>query len=225
MEKDYYVVLGVSRGADIHKIKKAFRQIVKQHHPDANPHGHDAGRFREAKEAYETLSDETKRRRYDEALSRRRGDVRISGVTETIRRRRAPLEDLDPLVSLTDEFFGGFVPGFLPDFFEKEHGRGKDLFLDLVLTPQEAFQGGLFPITVPVIEPCPRCERTGMWEDFYCPVCMGSGRMRGRREFSLSIPPHVPHGTHVRLPLSDIGLAGVYLDITVLIEPYLGPDW
>ncbi|MBN2108003.1 MAG: hypothetical protein JW832_11315, partial [Deltaproteobacteria bacterium] len=78
---------------------------------------------------------------------------------------------------------------------------------------------------VPVIEACMRCNRTGMWEDFYCPACMGKGRVEAQREFSLSIPPHVHHGTEIRLPLDDIGLPHVSLHITVLIEPYLGPGW
>lgn len=225
MAKDYYVVLGVSRGADIRKIKQAYRRVVKRYHPDLNPTGCDAARFREAREAYEILSDEERRRSYDAAMSRGRDAVPISRVSERIRRRRAPLEDLDPLVSQADEFFGGFVPGFLPDFFEKEHGRGKDLFLDLVLTPQEARSGGLFPVAVPVLEPCPQCRRRGMWEDFYCPVCLGRGRVRGQRRFSLFVPPRVAHGAEIRLPLGDIGLAGVCLSVTVFIEPYLGPQW
>jgi molecular chaperone DnaJ len=225
MQKDYYVVLGVSRGADLHKIKKAYRMAVKKHHPDIGPALQDSDRFLEAKEAYETLSDEAKRRRYDQELQRQGSQLRTARAPDIIRRRRAPLEDLDPLVSAADEFFGGFVPGFLPDYFEKEHAKGKNLFLDIVLTLQEAFAGGLFPIAVPVIESCPRCHRTGFWEDFYCPVCMGKGRVQAQREFSLSIPPHVHHGTEIMLPLDDIGLPHVSLHVTVLIEPYLRPGW
>jgi DnaJ-class molecular chaperone len=225
MHKDYYVVLGVSRGADLHKIKKAYRMVVKKYHPDMGPSREDSERFLEVKKAYETLSDEEKRRRYDQKLARQGSQLKAPQASGLIRRRRAPLEDLDPLASAADEFFGGFVPGFLPDYFEKEHGKGKDLFLDIILTPQEAFAGGLFPMAVPVIEDCPRCRRTGMWEEFYCPVCRGKGRVQGRREFSLSIPPHVLHGTDIRLPLDDIGLANVYLNVSVLVEPYLGPEW
>jgi molecular chaperone DnaJ len=215
MSRDYYIVLGVSRGADIHKIKKAYRQVVKRVHPDLNSGAHDGEGFLEAREAYETLSDEYRRQSYDEKTSPK---LRISGIPERVRRRRAPLEDLDPLVSQADEFFGGFVPGFLPDYFEKARGRGKDLFLDLVLTAPEARRGGLFPVTVPVIEPCPRCRRTGMWEGFYCPACLGLGRVRGSREFALSVPPRVPHGAEIRIPLGDIGIVGVYLNIKVLVQ-------
>jgi molecular chaperone DnaJ len=225
MQKDYYIVLGVSRGADLHKIKKAYRMMVKKYHPDMGPSPQDNARFLEAKEAYETLTDEAKRRSYDRELQQQGSSLRTAHAPDLIRRRRAPLEDLDPLVSAADEFFGGFVPGFLPDYFEKEHAKGKDLFLDIILSPQEAFDGGLFPVTVPVIAACPRCHRTGMWEGFFCPVCMGKGRVQGRREFSLSIPPHVRHGTEITLPLDDIGLSHVYLNVTVLIEPYLGPGW
>lgn len=225
MEPDYYVVLGVSRGADLHKIKKSYRAKVKKHHPDRGPTPEDRKRFMEVKEAYETLSNEAKRRSYDRELERQGSQLRITQAPAIIRRRRAPLEALDPLVSEADEFFGGFVPGFLFDYFENKHGQGKDLFLDMLLTAEEAFAGGLFSLSVPVIEPCQGCSRTGMWEDFYCPVCLGTGRMRGRRGFSLCIPPHVRHGTEIRLPLLDIGLPQVYLNVLILIDTGRGPAW
>jgi DnaJ-class molecular chaperone len=97
-------------------------------------------------------------------------------------------------------------------------GSGKSLYLELILTPREASQGGLFPITVPIVEDCPRCSKTGLWEEFFCPVCSGYGRVRSKREFSLSKPPGVSHGAEIRLSMEDIGLRGVALHVTVLID-------
>ena len=68
MTRDYYVILGISRGADPGQIKQAYRKIAKQCHPDAAPAG-DPHRFREVQEAYETLSDQNRRRRYDRATA------------------------------------------------------------------------------------------------------------------------------------------------------------
>ena len=70
MPKDHYIVLGVSRGADVKRIKKAYRAVAKKYHPDVMRQGENREKFLEIKEAYETLIDEDKRRRYDEELSR-----------------------------------------------------------------------------------------------------------------------------------------------------------
>jgi DnaJ-class molecular chaperone len=125
---------------------------------------------------------------------------------------------LDRFSSFVDDFFEGLLPGF----FTKERGRGpaKDLYYEIVLSPDEAREGGLFPITVPIIEPCPRCRRTGVWEGFFCPVCMGHGRIQSEREFSLSIPPNIRHGTEVTISLEDLGLKETYLNAVIFIESF-----
>jgi len=219
MPEDYYIVLGVSRGADIDKIKKAYRRVAKKYHPDVARSRESAEKFREVRAAYETLADEERRRRYDEELAQRGSEIRISRVPEIIERRRSPLDDMERFFSRTDEFFEGFLPGF----FDLEKGtiRHKDLYFEAILSPREAVEGGLFPITVPVIEPCPRCGRTGFWEDFFCPVCSGYGRVQSEREFSLSIPSNVRHGTEIRLSMEDIGMRDTHLHVRVLIDPYL----
>ena len=78
MPKDYYLVLGISRGADLNKIKKAHRRVVKKHHPEVSALQDGAEKFREIREAYETLGDEVKRRRYDEELARQGSEIKLS---------------------------------------------------------------------------------------------------------------------------------------------------
>ena len=126
---------------------------------------------------------------------------------------------MDHLRSFADEFFGGYLPGF----YTKERGRSpdKDLFYEVVLSRQEAQQGGLFPINVPIIEPCPRCGKAQIWDQFFCPECAGNGYIQTHREFSLSIPPHTIHGTQQCISMEDIGLKGVNLHIIVTVDPYL----
>lgn len=220
MPKDYYIVLGVNRGANLNKIKKAYRTVSKKYHPDITQTKEGAERFLEIKEAYETLSDEAKRKRYDEELTAQGSELRISRVPETIEERRTPFDEMERwFSSFTDEFFEGFLPGF----FDSGKGslREKDLYFEAILSPREAAEGGLFPVTVPVIEPCPRCSKAGFWDDFFCPICSGYGRVKSAREFSLSIPPRVKHGTEIRVSLEDIGLRGAYLNILVLVDPDL----
>ena len=102
MPKDYYLVLGISRGADLNKIKKAHRRVVKKHHPDISALQEGAEKSREIREAYETLSDEMKRRRYDEELARQGAEVRITRVPEIIESRSSLLDEIDRFFSSTD---------------------------------------------------------------------------------------------------------------------------
>jgi DnaJ-class molecular chaperone len=93
-----------------------------------------------------------------------------------------------------------------------------------MLTPRKASEGGLFPITVPVVEDCPRCNKAGLWEEFFCTACRGYGRVRSKKEFSLSVPPRVSHGMEISLSMEDIGLRGLELHVTVLIDRSLEDD-
>ncbi|MBN2059595.1 MAG: DnaJ domain-containing protein [Deltaproteobacteria bacterium] len=219
--QDYYVVLGVSKGANLNKIKKAYRTVVKRYHPDITHTQEGEKRFLEIREAYETLSDDIKRRQYDEELERQGSPLRVSRVPEIIKARTYRLKESENLFSSTvDDFFEGFLPGF----FNLERGgiRGKDLYFEAIMSPEEAASGGLYPITIPVLEACPSCRKSGFLEDFFCPRCNGFGRIRSERNFSLSIPPNVAHGTEIRLSLGDIGLKDVHLNVVVYIDPDLG---
>jgi DnaJ-class molecular chaperone len=186
MVKDYYIVLGVTRGADLKKIKDAYRTVVKQYHPDLSGNLSTTDHFLEVKEAYETLSDEEKRKRYDVELAGEGSELRIRRVPEIVRERRSRFEGIQSLLSRTDDFFSGFLPGFFD--VEKRKIGEKDLYFEAILTPKEAAEGGLFPVTVPVLESCPRFLPyvQGLWE--------GSGQAR---VFSLYSPRRKTwHGDH-----------------------------
>ena len=214
MPKDFYVVLGVSRGADLNRIKKAYRIIVKQHHPDLSASQESIEKFHEVREAYETLVDEQKRKQYDESLAAQDSPLRITRVPENVFGRKRPYDEMGRRASATDEFFSGLVQVF----FGRE--RNKDLYLEMVLSPLEAERGGLFNVSVPVLGPCPTCEQSGMWENFFCPVCLGRGRVEEERQFALSVPSRIADGTRISLSLEDIGLRGVQVHILVSVSAY-----
>jgi len=218
MAKNYYVTLGISRGANLNQIKRAYRRIAKKVHPDTTQ-SIDAQKFRDAREAYETLADEDTRRQYDATLKSQPTPVRITSVTDQIKQRSAAIEEMTRLESFVDDFFEGFLPGF----FHKERFRPpkKDLYYEVILSPSEAMHGGLFPIQVPVIENCPGCHKAGFMESFFCPDCNGRSYRQAEREFSLSIPPRTSHGTEATISLKDIGLPGAILFVRVYIDPYL----
>jgi molecular chaperone DnaJ len=219
MRKDYYMVLGITRSADLNKIKKAYRKIVKHYHPDATQTTN-SEKFKEITEAYETLSDDTKRREYDRELTRPQTSVMAAHPMEIVPRQTPFMDDAFSMFSHVDDFFEGFLPGFF-DRGSKARTIEKDLYLEVILSREEAFSGGLLPITVPVIEPCPKCATSGMWEGFFCNTCSGKGAVQSERQFSLTIPPRTAHGTEVRISLEDIGLKHTILNITVSIDPTL----
>ena len=222
MRKDYYVVLGISKTADLNKIKKAYRAIVKDYHPDT---GHDTGnseKFKEATEAYETLADEEKRRKYDRELNRQGMKPVLAPETNVMRDRSLYIEienDFSGL-SFMDDFFGGFVHGFF-DHEGKTRKLEKDLYLEVVLSPEEALTGGMIPMSVPVAELCQQCARLGKWERFFCNACFGKGTIESRRHFSLAFPPHTADGSQIRISLEDIGLKDTNLYLTVTIDPFM----
>lgn len=218
--RDYYIVLGISKGASLEKIKKAYRTVAKKTHPDVSRAVESRERFEEIREAYETLSDETRRRAYDEELARQGSSLRVSRIRHVIHTRRSLWDRLESrFTSSADDFFEGFLPGFFDQGLRR--GRGKDLYFEVILSPEEAVRGGLCPVTIPVVEPCPTCNKSGLWEGFFCPNCQGYGRVHGEREFSVSIPPNVNHGTEIRLSLEDIGLRGVDLHLKLFVDSSL----
>jgi len=219
MAKNYYILLGVNRGASANQIKRAYRRIAKQLHPDLSRPSADAEKFMEVKEAYDTLTDEEKRRRYDADLQRQGSPLRIERVPQIVRDRRRFYGAFEQLGSFVDEFFEGFLPGFYAR--PRAGPPEKDIYLEVVLSASESREGGLFPIRFPVLEPCPRCSRAGILDEFFCPACLGRGSVSSEREFSLSIPPHTAHGTAVSISLEDIGLRDVSLHVEVLVDPQL----
>jgi molecular chaperone DnaJ len=220
MQKDYYLVLGVSRGADLNKIKKAYRSVVKKYHPDVSNEEDSSARFMEIKEAYDTLSDHEKKNKYDDRLRNQTSAYRVNRVHEETRERISRFRNMESdFFTKTDDFFEGFIPGF----YDKDKGNlhNKDLYFDAILTPDEAAAGGLYPITVPVMLSCPVCSRSGLWEGLFCPLCDGSGRISAEKKFALSIPPNVSGGTEISLSLEGIGLKDMYLHVRVSIDGYL----
>jgi DnaJ-class molecular chaperone len=218
MQKDYYLVLGISRGADLNKIKKAYRTIAKRLHPDVS-NEKESERFIEIKEAYDTLSDHEKKRRYDTNLENEDASYRLTRAPGRMQERIKRFRDAESLFyTKTDDLFEGFIPGLYDQGNEDMHE--KDLYFDAVLTPEEAASGGLYPISVPVMAPCPVCSRSGFWEGLYCPLCKGFGRISTVKKFALSMPANVSDGTEINLSLEGIGMKECYLHISVHIADY-----
>ncbi len=176
--KDYYHLLGVSPSATSPEIKKAYRRLAKQYHPDARPgDAATAERFKEINEAYSVLSDAEKRKQYD--LMRKFGPLGSAAGRRgpSGPRTGAPFEE-------QDFGFGGF--GGLGDLFTSIFGRGRKTEVEAIELSVEipfrvAALGGKVPVTIQVTEACPTCGGTGAAPGASVTTC---GECNGRGEIS-----------------------------------------
>jgi molecular chaperone DnaJ len=172
-KKDYYEVLGVARDASVDDIKKAFRRLAVKYHPDKNPNDTTAEeRFKEAAEAYEVLSDQEKRARYDRFGHAAAGGMGGGGF------------DPSHFADFTDIL--GDLFGF-GDFFgtgrrrANRATRGNDLRYDLTIEFEEAVRGKDVTLEVPRVATCPACKGSGAKpgsEPVTCSGCGGRGQIR-----------------------------------------------
>ncbi len=169
VKRDYYEVLGVGRSASGDDLKKAFRKLALQYHPDRNPDNPEAGeRFKEASEAYEVLSDPEKRRSYDM--------FGHAGVGQTAG-GFSGFEGFG-FGDIFETFFGGGMGGRGP---RGRTTRGDDLRYDITITFEEAFEGTEKEVDVPRMVACDRCSGNGAEPGTgfeTCGNCGGSGQMR-----------------------------------------------
>ncbi len=187
--KDPYKVLGVDKKASQDEIKKAYRKLARQYHPDHNPGDTSAEeRFKEIQGAYDTLGDPDKRKQFDQG----------GGVFGGFGGGGAGAGGFDP--GAFRQNFGGFGD-ILSDLFGGAGGgggrpqpqRGRDLETEVRLTFQQAMEGGQVPITVPVNSSCKTCHGTGArpgTSPSVCPRCQGRGVVSegGGNLFSISQP-------------------------------------
>jgi DnaJ-class molecular chaperone len=218
-EKDFYLVLGVPRGATADGIREAFRDLAMRYHPDRiGPSGTE--RFQQIAEAYTTLSDPEKRRRYNRWLDDR--DV------PTVEPEVEPAEPLVPEpVSLFRDFhrFGPsreeihrrFRSNFEPLGGSKGE-RIEPLNVELILTPEEVARGGSLPIAVPVFRSCPLCDGTGDDWGFACLLCSGNGMLEEEATVRLHIEPGVRDNSVYELPISGLGIHNFYLRVILRIS-------
>ena len=206
MPKQFYVVLAVSSDADLGKIRLAYRKLVKLYHPDLT--SDDIEKYEELEQAYKTLPAEEQPKFHSHPPQK---PLKLAAPKKTPVAR--PREE-EELFSAVDEFFHGWVPGFFRR--GRQVSRKKNLYVELILNPDEARAGGLFPLQVPVETPCGECNGDGYSNDLTCPTCHTYGRVVDYHEIEVSVPPNVTDGTEARLSLDDIGLCGV--DLIVLVS-------
>jgi molecular chaperone DnaJ len=219
--RSLYESLGVSKNASQAEIKKAYRKLVREVHPDTNPGNEE--RFKEVQSAYDVLSDPDKRKRYD-TMGQTNGRAAPGGTT-------FDFGDFD----LGDIFGGMFGRGRQ----QQQRGqRGNDVEVEVRVSFEDALKGvqttvpvqldlachtchgtgaapGTAPTTCPecngsgtvatsqglfaLQQPCPRCHGMGSIVETPCPTCHGNGRERRTKRYTVRIPAGVKDGTRIKL--------------------------
>ena len=234
-KRDYYEVLGVSRTVEADGLKKAYRTLAMQYHPDRNPGDTAAeAKFKELSEAYEVLKDDQKRAAYD-----RFGHDAFQGAGG-----HAGFDFSSGFADIFDEMFGDFMGGGR----RAGAGRGADLRYNLQISLEDAFhgrkvdirvptavacdachgsgaEGGAQPVACPacrgigkvraqqgfftIERTCPQCQGQGQVIDKPCRACRGAGRVQKEKTLSVDIPAGVEDGTRIRLAgEGEAGLRG-----------------
>ena len=177
-KRDYYEILGIGREAGADDLKKAYRKLAMQHHPDRNPGDKQAEQsFKEASEAYEVLKDDEKRAAYNRFghAAFEQGGPHAGGFDFNF---------TSSFADVFDDLFGDFVGG--------QRGRGRartrggDLRFNLEITLDEAFNGKRATVRVPTSVVCDDCGgggAAGGAQPTACPSCGGAGKVRAQQGF------------------------------------------
>ncbi|MCC5971214.1 MAG: molecular chaperone DnaJ [Pararhodobacter sp.] len=186
-KRDFYDVLGVSRGASADEIKKAYRQKAKQFHPDRNSDNPNAeAQFKEVNEAYDALKDAERKAAYDRFGHAAFEGGMGAGAPRGGRGGAHPGGDFGSAFSdVFEDLFGDFMGGGRGGSRQRA-SRGSDLRYNMRITLEEAYTGVQKSIRVPSLTACEACNGTGAEggaEPVTCPTCSGIGKVRAQQGF------------------------------------------
>jgi molecular chaperone DnaJ len=187
LEKDFYAVLGVSKDATADEIKKKYRKLARELHPDKNPGNKESEeRFKGVSEAYDVLSDDAKRKEYDEARSLFAGGGYSPGGFGASGGGPQYNVNMEDLFGQDQGGFGDFLGGIFNRRGNAGGGtrtrqprRGADLESSLTLSFDDALDGVTVPLRLSSDAPCTSCHGTGAKAGTVprmCPTCDGSGQ-------------------------------------------------
>ncbi len=207
MNEDLYAVLGVDRHSSTDEIKKAYRELARKYHPDANPDDEESERkFKEVALAYEILSDEERRKQYDQF-----------GITSKL--QGSGFQSSGGISDIFEAFFGAGNPFGGGSFGSSTPNSGADVEIAITVSLEQVVKGGEATFSLELLLPCEKCESTGSEGGVIetCQACNGHGQVQKVRQSILGqIMSTAPcgacdgYGSRVLDPCNDCRGLGVY---------------
>ncbi|MEW5984018.1 MAG: DnaJ domain-containing protein [Acidobacteriota bacterium] len=201
----HYDVLGVSRDASLADIRRAYRRLAHRCHPDIAPRA-DPARFRSIREAYEVLSDDTRRRAYDRHLAAPAVPVRVETASfgDEI---AIDFPSVSSLVCRIWSAFAGQVEQPVP------------LSAEIELTREEASRGARVPLAVPLRTVCAACAGRGeIWLEV-CRRCAGRGERTVRHRVTVVLPPGMTGGERFAFTLASASMSATPVELRIAVRP------
>ena len=230
MQKNYYVILGVSADASVEEIKAAFRRRAQELHPDHS--GFESDPFLEVQEAYGVLSDPERRRYYDQRSHSPPVRRRPLGPTPEPLVTRAqpqvePFRDIEKADDLREfslrDSFELYRPSFdelfdrlwsnFESFPRPKSERLENLTVEVVVSAAEARRGGRVRILIPGLATCAACGGRGAVGLYECWRCAGHGSMAAGYPVEVQYPSGIRDGHAARISLSRFGIENLFLTV------------
>lgn len=245
IQKDYYKILGLDRKASQQEIKKAFRRLAREYHPDVSKHRPDHNeKFKDVAEAYEVLGDPERRRQYDQGHVDQtwftssnfenirdifeRTAARTSERQQEKQKSKFNFGDFINNISSTIADSVGSVTKETPPPKAKKIPASLDLEQTLQISLEEAWNGTRKPVTVRQGKPCVLCGGVGQVSGQVCRNCQGKGLSSNDKRLDVKVPAGVRKGSKIRV--ANEGLKSgkeqghLYLVIELLEHPFFDAD-
>lgn len=212
---NYYEILGVTPDSDFAEIKSAYRKLARKFHPDVNPDG--VRKFKEISKAYNTLSDELKRKQYDtlngffKSTAFQEKETQTKQDSQETKKTENNLSDdlkqdkqSENSSKKSEKVFSEFFNSFFEAQTEKKDSKpqpikGEDINTDVVISMAEAFSGTSKTVNVVNTELCPRCKGRKFVNGNKCSVCNGAGEYSQYKRINVKIPANVKNGAKLRI--------------------------
>ncbi len=238
--KDFYKVLGVAHNASEEDIKLAYRKLVRLYHPDVSKSEDNISKFKEIQQAYEVLTDENQRKKYDilngyyrESIKKefqKKSDQNKNVYDEFIKKSQKASKEKDifskSINEALDNLFHTKKDNTIKDREEKVVINGEDINLDINLSCFEAANGTNRKVNILHTGPCPNCGGRKFINGSECPMCKGTGQVSLQKKINVKIPKGVTNGSKIRVKKEgNKGLNGgkdgdLYLIVKIDKDPY-----
>ena len=209
---NYYEILEIDINADDACIKSSYRRLARKYHPDVNPEKVAIEKFKKITEAYETLSDKTKRAQYDTInnfISINKSSIHAEAqraYNEQKKVQSAPYRHTyktpnEPKSGFSD-IFSEILEGI--KFTNKPHSKtppinGKDIYTTVTISTSEAIEGTTRTLNILHLKPCANCKGRKFLNDSKCPICNGKGETSEQKRLNVKIPKFIQNGAKIRI--------------------------